>query len=88
MLTTQKLRLLISVYDIEETDQSIVIRYWKGNQDKSLIVDKKVNIRQMKWVDGPVSQWDAINIIVDEEQRAEIQGVLHFFTSTSNPFNN
>lgn len=74
-MTTHAIRKHIEVCDVTETDETIVIDYWKfqypgdqvRRQSKSLIIDRKHNTHLMQFVDGMVSQWDAINIVVQHE---------------------
>ena len=86
-MTTHQLRKQIEVYLILETEDTINIDYWKGDQQKHLIVDRQENTNLMQFVDGKVSQWDAINMVCAHEMDCWM--VQRFdMASTVNPENN
>lgn len=73
--TTHDLRKKIEVLGTSESDTHIGIYYRCGEQYKHLMVDRKLHTELMQFVDGPVCQWDAINIAVEHERNVQMQVV-------------
>ncbi len=90
-MTTEKIRELTEVFDVQETDKIISIGYFFGGiREKAnhLVVDKTVDKWLMVWVNGKCSQWDAINICVAfEKHRLENEGRTQYFHLISRPIN-
>lgn len=68
-MTTDQMRKKISVYDIIESSEKIIIGYWKDNFIYRLEVKKNSTDELLEWVDGPVCQYDAINMVVQFEMQ-------------------
>lgn len=81
-MTTHLMRKNIEVFDFIETEETISISYWYGpwridRDPRHIVVDKKENVELMLFVDGPVSQWDCINMVVFEECRKINSGLVN-----------
>lgn len=81
-MTTKKLRELIEVTDVTETEDTIVITYWfgpwfLGSAERNVVIDRLHDTHLMKWIDGKCSQWDAINVVVAHHEKIELDGVVN-----------